>query len=84
MHLQATARIQSMQVLYKTIGCSYLLGDNHKFIADVRNKDHKITKMHHFVAFNIRMLQHLKVHSNVATFKGLFECRTFVYALANS
>ena len=52
---------------------SFLLDDNYKFTTNVRDKDHKITKIHHFVAWykhlnvtpNIRMLQHLKVHSNV-------------------
>ena len=33
----------------KTIGYSCLSGENHKFIANVADKDHKITKMHHFV-----------------------------------
>ena len=45
-------------------------------IANVRDKDHKITKMHHFVAYykllnvtnNIQMLQHSKVNSNVEHF----------------
>ena len=57
----------------KTIRYSCLLSDKHKLIGDVADKDHKITKIHHFVAlynhsnvtFNIRMLQHSKVHSNV-------------------
>ena len=34
----------------KTIRCSCLLGDEYKFNANVRDKDHKITKIHHFVA----------------------------------
>ena len=52
---------------------SCLLGDEYEFTANVRDKDYKITKIHLFVAwykhskvtFNIRMLQHSKVHSNV-------------------
>ena len=52
---------------------SFLLDDKYKFTANVRDKDHKITKIHHFVAWyknsnvasNIRMLQHSKVHLNV-------------------
>ena len=37
-------------IFYKTIRYSCLLGDKHKFIGDVADKDHKITKIHHFVA----------------------------------
>ena len=52
---------------------SFLLDDKYKFTTNVRDKDHKIAKTHHFVAWykhsnvasNIRMLQHSKVHSNV-------------------
>ena len=52
---------------------SCLLGDAYKFDANAGDNDQKITKIHHFVAsikysnviFNIRMLQHLKVRSNV-------------------
>ena len=52
---------------------SCLLGDKYKYTANASNKDHKITKTHHFavwyynlnVAFNIRMLQYSKVRSNV-------------------
>ena len=50
-----------------------LLGDKCKFTANVKDKDLKITKMHHFECY----IQHL----NVATFGDSFECRTFVYAL---
>ena len=57
----------------KTIRYSCLLGDNHKFIANVRDNDHKITKIRRFVAYY--------KHSNVGTFEGSFECRTFVHAL---
>ena len=47
--------------------------DKYKSTANASSKDHKITKIHHFVAyyedsnvtFNIRMLQHSKVRSNV-------------------
>ena len=53
----------------KTIRYSCLLGDNHKFIANVRNMDHKSPKyiilLHSNVTFNIRILQHSKVRSNV-------------------
>ena len=56
---------------------SCLLGVNHKFIVNVTKKDHKVIKMHHFVACSINIFQ----HSNVATFEGSFECKTFVYAL---
>ena len=53
---------------------SCLLGGKYKFTANASNKDHKITKIHHFLhSINIRVL-----HS---TFEGSFECRTFVYAL---
>ena len=34
----------------KTTRHSCLLDDNYKFNANVRDKDHKITKIHHFVA----------------------------------
>ena len=34
----------------KTIKHSCLLDDNYKFNANVRDKDHKITKIHHYVA----------------------------------
>ena len=65
MNLQATACIQ-------TIRYSCLLGDNH-FIANVTDKDHKIIKIHYFVAkykhpnvtFNIQMLLNSKIRSNV-------------------
>ena len=52
---------------------SCLLSGKHKFAANLRDKDHKITKTHHFVAlhkhlnvaFIIQMLQHSKVCLNV-------------------
>ena len=47
MHLQATACIQSTHFLHKN---SCLLGDKYKFIANVRDKDYKISKIDHFVA----------------------------------
>ena len=34
----------------KTIKYSFSLDKNYKFTANVREKDHKITKIHHFVA----------------------------------
>ena len=34
----------------KTIRYSFSLDNNYKFTANVREKDHKITKIHHFVA----------------------------------
>ena len=53
---------------------SFLLDDKYKFTTNVRDKDHKITKIHHLLhGINIRMLH--------TTFEGSFECRTFVYAL---
>ena len=66
MNLKATACIQSLHFYIKT---SCLLGDNHKFFANVMDKDHKITKIHRFLACylhlnvmsNIRMFQHLNV-----------------------
>ena len=57
---------------------SCLLGDKYKFTANVRNK---ITKIHHFVALTVLTFECNIQHSNAATFEGLFECRTFVYAL---
>ena len=34
----------------KTMKYSLLLDDKYKFTANLRDKDHKITKIHHFVA----------------------------------
>ena len=34
----------------KTIRYSFLLDNNYKFTANVIEKDHKITKIHHFAA----------------------------------
>ena len=49
--------------------------------ANASSMDHKITKIHHFVALIVLTFECYIQHSNVATFKGLFECRTFIYAL---
>ena len=72
--------IYSLQHAYKvrtlyitTMRYSFLLDNNHEFTTNVRDKDHKITKIHHFVAWyqhsnvtsDIRILQNSKVHSNV-------------------
>ena len=46
MHLQPTACIQGI----KTMRYSFLLYDKYKFTTNERDKDHKITKIHHFVA----------------------------------
>ena len=72
MHLQPPC-IQSTHFLYKNHEIIILLDDKYKCTTNVRDKDHKITKIHHFVAWykhsnvtsNVRMLQHLEVHSNV-------------------
>ena len=71
MHLQHTYKVHNFYI--NTMRYSFLLGDSHKFTTNVRDKDHKITKIHHFVASykhlnvisSIRMLQHSKVHSNI-------------------
>jgi len=60
----------------KTIWYSCLLGDNHKFIANVMDKDRK---MHYFCL--VYTFECCIQHPNVATFEGSFECRAFVYAL---
>ena len=60
---------------------SYLLGDKYKSTANASSKDHKITKIHHFVAYVVLTFKCYIQHSNVATFEGSFECRTFIYAI---
>jgi len=69
--LQHAYKVRTFYI--KTMRYSFLLDDKYKCTTTVRDKDHKITKIHHFVAWykhsnvtsNIRMLQHSKVHSNV-------------------
>ena len=39
-----------VHTFYKTMKYSFLLDDKYKFTANVRDKDHKITNIHHFVA----------------------------------
>ena len=55
---------------------SFLLDDKCKFIANVKEKDHKSPKYSIVETFEC----YIK-HSNVATFEGSFECRTFIHAL---
>ena len=51
------------------------MGVKYKFDAIIiaSDQDHKITKIRHFVVYH--------KHSNVATFEGSYERRTFDYAL---
>ena len=51
MHLQATVCIQSTPFLYENHEIFiFIRDDKYKFTTNVRDKDHKITKIHHFVA----------------------------------
>ena len=49
---------------------SFLLDDKYKFNANVRDKDHKITKIHHFVAW----YKHSNVAFNILMLNATFEC----------
>ena len=75
-----STHIKYVIFIIKTMRYSCLLGDNYKFTANANNKDYKITKIHHFL-HGILTFECYIQHSNVATFEGLFECGTFVYAL---
>ena len=48
MNLQAIACIKNFHKRIMRYSC--LLGDKYKFTANASNKDHKITKIHHFAA----------------------------------
>ena len=50
MHLQAIACMQSMHFLCKNHEVFILFDDKYKFTANVRDKNHKIIKIYHFVA----------------------------------
>ena len=59
----------SLQHAYKvrifyiaTMRYSFVLDDKYKFTANVRGKDHKITKIYHFVAY---FYVHIKVLSRI-------------------
>ena len=49
MHLQPRACIQSTHFLYKNHEILIFIDGKYKFTTNVRDKDHKITKIHHFV-----------------------------------
>ena len=48
MHEPTSYSMHTKYVIFIRYSC--LLGDKYKFTANASNKDHKITKMHHFVA----------------------------------
>ena len=82
MHEPTSYSMHAKYVIFymRTMRYSCILGDKYKFTANASKQGPQNHQNASFCCIVLTFECYIQ-HSNVATFEGSFECRTFVYAL---